>query len=52
MTNREWAQEIVNECFNCGYHYQAEGDRFPCCHFDGFGLAPCEEEDEYVGEEY
>jgi hypothetical protein len=36
----------MNECFNCGYHYQGENDRFPCCHFDGFGLAPCEYEDE------
>lgn len=36
----------MNECFNCGYHYQGENDRFPCCHFDGFGLALCEYEDE------
>ena len=41
-----------NECFHCGYHYQDEDDDFPCCHFDGFGLAPCEQEDEYIGEEY
>ena len=44
-TNQEFVEEIVNECFHCGYHYQEDGDLFPCCHFDGFGLAPCEYED-------
>lgn len=45
-TNKEFVEEIVNECFHCGYHYQEDGDPFPCCHFDGVGLAPCEYEDE------
>lgn len=40
--NDEWMMEIVSECFHCGYHYKAEGEQFPNCHFDGFGLAPCE----------
>ena len=31
------------EASNCGYYYIAEGDDYPCCHFEG-AIAPCEEE--------
>ncbi len=30
---------------NCGYYWQEEDEDYPRCHFDGFGKAPCEEED-------
>ena len=30
---------------NCEYYWQDEDDDYPCCHFDGFGKAPCEEDD-------
>lgn len=30
---------------NCGYYWQDENDDYPRCHFDGFGKAPCEEDD-------
>ena len=30
---------------NCGYYWQDGDDDFPCCHFDGFGKSPCEEDD-------
>ena len=30
---------------NCGYYYKKEGEDYPRCHFDGFGKAPCEEDD-------
>ncbi len=30
---------------NCGYYWQDEDDDYPRCHFDGFGNAPCEEDD-------
>ena len=52
-TNDEWMMEIVSECFHCGYHYKAEGEQFPNCHFDGIGLAPCEqvEADDYYEDE-
>jgi hypothetical protein len=30
---------------NCGYYWKDENDDFPRCHFDGFGKAPCEEDD-------
>lgn len=29
----------------CGYYWQDEDDDYPHCHFDGFGKAPCEEDD-------
>jgi hypothetical protein len=29
----------------CGYYWQDEDDDYPCCHFDGYGKAPCEEDD-------
>ena len=29
----------------CGYYWQEEGEDYPRCHFDGFGKAPCEEDD-------
>ena len=29
----------------CGYYWQDEDDDYPRCHFDGFGKAPCEEDD-------
>ena len=30
---------------NCGYYWQDEDEDYPRCHFDGFGKAPCEEDD-------
>ena len=30
---------------NCGYYWQGEDDDYPRCHFDGYGKAPCEEDD-------
>lgn len=30
---------------NCGYYWQDEDDDYPRCHFDGYGKAPCEEDD-------
>ena len=30
---------------NCGYYWQDEDEDYPTCHFDGFGKAPCEEDD-------
>lgn len=34
-------------CENCPYHYRAEDERFPRCHFEGpEGWAPCEWEEE------
>ena len=30
---------------NCGYYWQDENDDYPRCHFDGYGNAPCEEDD-------
>ena len=30
---------------NCGYYWQEEGEDYPHCHFDGYGKAPCEEDD-------
>lgn len=30
---------------NCGYYWKDADDDYPCCHFDGFGKAPCEEDD-------
>ena len=30
---------------NCGYYWQDEDDDYPRCHLDGFGKAPCEEDD-------
>ena len=30
---------------NCGYYWQEEGEDYPRCHFDGYGKAPCEEDD-------
>ena len=30
---------------NCGYYWQDEDDDYPRCHFDGYGNAPCEEDD-------
>ena len=37
---------------NCGYYYQAEGEKYARCHCpdDGFP-APCEENDYYKEEE-
>ena len=29
----------------CGYYWQDEDEDYPRCHFDGFGKAPCEEDD-------
>ena len=29
----------------CGYYWQDADDDYPRCHFDGFGKAPCEEDD-------
>lgn len=33
------------DCRDCGYFWYDEGEKVPRCHFDGFGLAPCEYED-------
>lgn len=30
---------------NCGYYWQDADEDYPSCHFDGFGKAPCEEDD-------
>lgn len=30
---------------NCGYYWQDADEDYPRCHFDGFGKAPCEEDD-------
>ena len=30
---------------NCGYYWQDVGEDYPSCHFEGFGKAPCEEDD-------
>ena len=30
---------------NCGYYWQDEDEDYPTYHFDGFGKAPCEEDD-------
>ena len=40
-------EEKMNLCadINCGYYWQDEGEDYPSCHFDGFGKAPCEEDD-------
>ena len=37
---------------NCGYYWQEQGELYPRCHFDGFGLAPCEYDDEPVDTAY
>ena len=41
------ADTKMSECEkrNCGYYYQLPDEDYPCCHFDGFGKAPCEEDD-------
>ena len=40
------------KCSECGYHWQEEGEQFPCCHFNGpEGWAPCEYEEEPEEEE-
>jgi hypothetical protein len=40
-------------CMDCPYHYKNEDDDFACCHFNGFEIAPCEQEeaDYYYNEE-
>lgn len=37
----------MNECdrINCGYYYKDVDDDFPCCHFEGWWMPPCEEND-------
>lgn len=36
----------MSRCSDCGYYWQEEGERFPCCHFEGpNGWAPCEQEE-------
>ena len=30
---------------NCGYFWKDEDEDYPRYHFDGFGKAPCEEDD-------
>ncbi len=37
----------MGECAkrNCSYYWQDENDAYPRCHFEDWGLAPCEEED-------
>lgn len=43
----------MSECekINCGYYYKGEEDDFPCCHFEGYWIAPCEYDDNYEEEE-
>ena len=36
---------------NCGYYWQDADEEYPRCHFDGFGKAPCEEDDWEDGRE-
>lgn len=44
--NTEWVKNFVSVCFNCGYHYCDEGEKYPSCHCDlPDGQAPCEIED-------
>lgn len=33
------------EEINCGYYYKENGKEFPSCHFEGWWVAPCEEND-------
>jgi hypothetical protein len=44
---QDGGSEGMSECAisNCGYYWQEEGEDYPRCHFDGFGKAPCEEDD-------
>jgi hypothetical protein len=41
------------KCVDCLCYWRDEEDDFPRCHFDGFGIAPCEQEeyDDYYNEE-
>lgn len=41
------ADTKMSECerSNCGYFWKDEDEDYPRCHFDGFGKAPCEEDD-------
>ena len=52
---REQERRISMNCKDYPYHYLADGDRFPTCHFhpmwDG-DLAPCEYDDYSAEEEY
>ena len=36
----------------CGYYWQDADEEYPRCHFDGFGKAPCEEDDWEDGGKY
>jgi len=40
-------------CTGCPYHWREEEEDFRRCHFEGLGLAPCEQEeyDDYYNEE-
>lgn len=42
---------MANRCEFCGYHYQTEEDKFPCCHYSDPWPAPCEQDDDYEEEE-
>ena len=44
---QDGGNEEMSECAisNCGYYWQDEDEDYPRCHFDGFGKAPCEEDD-------
>lgn len=36
-----------NPCFNCGYNWCDEGDKYPTCHYEGpHEWSPCEADDE------
>lgn len=35
---------------NCPYYY-AEEDEYARCHFEGYGMAPCEYDDEYTDDD-
>ena len=45
VRKRKIAKHLGCADSNCGYYWQDEDDDYPRCHFDGFGKAPCEEDD-------
>ena len=36
---------------NCGYYWQEADEDYPRCHFEGWGKAPCEYDDEPIEKE-
>lgn len=45
-TDEDFEASCSCEAMNCGYWWQAVGEDYPRCHFEG-AVAPCEEEDYY-----